>query len=180
MRSDRTIECYPTLSLELHMQVMQLAVVNGITKTKCAGQIAHYSLWNHAVLDQLQSFIQFAVALDWNISASDHCFHTWLPDRKGKSIQPIIRAEHNKKGKRLKFRVNQEDRRRLQVLAYALGVTKVDGLWSVLFPLTLLDGRSLWNLTNNRDVIVRGFHPLRQEWLTAKSWDNYRGREVQA
>ena len=68
----------------------------------------------------------------------------------------------------------------MQVLAYALGVTKVAGLWSVLFPLTLLDDRSLWNLTNNRDVIVRGFHPLRREWLTAKSWDNYRGREAWA
>ena len=179
VRSDRLIQCFPTLRLEWHLQIQQLAAIKGISKTKCAAQIAHYALWNLAILDQLQPFFHFGIAVDWDKSASDNCFHAWMVDRKAKKIQPVIRAEQQD-GKRLKFRIDQEDRHRQQVIAYGLGVTKADTIWSVLFPLTLLDGRSLWNLTNNRDVIVRGFHPLRQEWVAAKSWDNYRRMEVQA
>ena len=171
MRSDRTIECYPTLSQEWHLQIQQLAEVNGISKTKFAGQIAHWSLWNYAILDQLQPYFHFAVAVNWDQSASDNCFHAWIGDRKAKEIRPIIRDEQQD-GKRFKFRIDQEDRHRQQVIAYGLGITKADAIWVVLFPLVLLDDRSLWNLTRDKSVEISGYHPLKRRWITARSWSN--------
>ena len=83
----------------------------------------------------------------------------------------MIRSEQHE-GKRLKFRVNQEDRHRQQVIAYGLGITKADAIWAVLFPLTLLDDRSLWNLTRDKNVQITGYHPLKQIRITARSWHN--------
>ena len=75
------------------MQIQQLADVKGISKTMCAGQIVHWSLWNYGILDQLQPYFHFGVALNWDKSASDNCFHAWIGDRKAKEIQPVIREE---------------------------------------------------------------------------------------
>jgi hypothetical protein len=157
--------------LEWHPQIQQLAAVKDISKTKCAAQIAHYALWSRAILDQLQPFFHFGVAVNWDQSASDNCFHTWLGESKAKAIQPLIRkAQQN--GKRLKFRIDQEDRRRQQVIAYALGLTKADGLWAVLLPSVLLDDRALWNLTRDKSIEINGYHPIKQSWVTARSWHN--------
>ena len=180
-RNDKKADCNPVLSLDLHDQIKQLAEITNKTKTSFAGNLAHYCLWNKAVLEPLHPYFQFAVALSWDVNVQSNVFHVWMPDREGwRDIRSVVREEQEQEGKRFKFRISQEDRRRLQVLAYALNMATLDSLWPILFPLALLDGRSLWNLTNSRDVTIRGFHPLQQEWLTAKSWDNHREVEVQA
>jgi hypothetical protein len=172
-RSDKKVECYPMLNAELIEQLVAVAAQIGQTKTAFAAKLAHFCLWNHTALDQLRPYFQFAVALNWNEDEQRNVFHVWMPDREGyRDIRPVIGEEREQQGQRFKFRITQEDRRRLQVLAYALNISKVDSLWPVLFPLMLLDGRSLYNITQSRDVAVRGFHPLRQEWLEIRSWDN--------
>lgn len=164
------MECYPVLSADLIARIEQLAAQIGKTKTALAAQIAHWSLWNHAALDQLRPFFQFAVALSWDADPQASVFHVWVPDREGgKDIRTVIGEEQEQEGRRFKFRITQEDRRRLQVIAYALNVTKVDSLWPVLIPLVLLDDRALYAVTQTRDATVRGFHPLRQEWIEAKA-----------
>lgn len=175
VRSDKKVDCYPSLNVELIKQLVLLASETGQTKTAFASHVAHYCLWNHAVLDQLQPYFQHIVALTWDTNEYSNCFHAWVPDlRWFRDIRPVIDEELVQDRERFKFRISQEDRRRLQVLAYALNITKLDGLWPVLFPLVLLDGRSLWNLTQHREIVFHGFHPLKQEWIEAKSWDNHR------
>ena len=172
-RSDKKVECYPTLNAELIEQLVVVAAQIGQTKTAFAAKLAHFCLWNHTALDQLQPYFQHVVALSWDANQYSNCFHAWVPDVSGfRDIRKIINEEQEQQGQRFKFRISQEDRRRIQVIAYALNISKVDSLWPVLFPIMMLDGRSLYNITQNTDVAVRGFHPLRQEWLEVKSWNN--------
>lgn len=175
VRSDKKVDCYPSLNVELIKQLVYLANETGQTKTAFASRVAHYCLWNHAALDQLQPYFQHMVALSWDTNEYSNCFHAWVPDIHGfRDIRPVIDEELVQDRERFKFRISQEDRRRLQVLAFALNITKVDRLWPVLFPIVLLDGRSLWNLTQQRDIHIHGFHPLHQEWVEAKSWENHK------
>lgn len=174
-RSDKKVECYPTLSADWIEQLTRIAVQIGKTKTTFAAQIAHWSLWNHVALDQLRPYFQFAVALSWDTDERSNTFHVWMPDKDGfKDIRPVIGEEQEQEGRRFKFRISQEDRRRIQVVAYALNVTKVDSLWPILLPLTMLDGMALYAVTQSRDAAARGFHPLRQEWVEAKATGTWR------
>ena len=174
-RSDKKVECYPTLSAELIEQLVTIAAQIGQTKTAFAAKVAHWSLWNHTAVDQLQPYFQHMVALSWDANQYSNCFHAWVPDVNGfRDIRKIINEEQEQQGQRFKFRISQEDRRRLQVLAYALNMTKVDSLWPVLLPLILLDDRALYAVTQSKDATARGFHPLRQEWVEAKAIETWR------
>ena len=177
-RADKKVECYPTLSVDLIEQIERLSVQIGKTKTAFAARIAHWSLWNHAALDQLRPYFQFAVALSWDTNERSNTFHVWMPDREGyRDIRPVIGEEQEQVGRRFKFRISQEDRRRIQIVAYALNVTKVDSLWPVLLPLVLLDDRALYAVTQSRDATARGFHPLLQEWIEATATGKWRDAE---
>lgn len=82
-RSDKKVDCYPTLSLDLIEQLVTLAERIGKTKTAFAAKVAHWALWNHAVIDQLQPYFQHMVALNWDTNQLSNCFHAWVPDVKG-------------------------------------------------------------------------------------------------
>ncbi len=168
VRRDKKVECYPTLSIELHEQIEYLAQVRGITKTAFANELAHYCLWNHHVLDRLQPFCHFAAALNWDSKASDNTFYVWIASEDVvKDIRQYLPKPVS--GKRLKFRISQEDRRRLQVMVFATDTTKADSLWSILFPLALLNPHSIYTLTSSRDVAISGVHPLTGEYIETNS-----------
>ncbi len=173
-RADKKVDCYPTLNGEVITQLTSLAELTGHTKTAFAGKAAHWALWNHAAIDQLQPYFQHMVSLEWDANEYSNCFHAWIPSHDARDIRPVIEWEQGQEGQRFKFRITQEDRRRLQVIAYALNITSADSLWPVLLPLVLLDARSLYAVTQSRDAVVSGFHPLRQEWLSVKAEGTWR------
>ena len=168
-RADKKVDCYPTLNGEVIAQLTQLAELTGQTKTAFAGKVAHWSLWNHAAIDQLQPYFMHMVSLEWDSNQYSNCFLAWIASTDARDIRQVIEWEQEQEGQRFKFRISQEDRRRLQVVAYALNITSADSLWPVLFPLVLLDARSLYAVTQIRDAAASGYHPLRQEWVTVKA-----------
>ena len=167
--ADKKVDCYPTLNGEVIAQLTQLAELTGQTKTTFAGKVAHWALWNHSAIDQLQPYIQHMVSLEWDSNQYSNCFHAWIASTDARDIRQVIEWEQEQEGQRFKFRITQEDRRRLQVIAYALNITSADSLWPVLLPLVLLDARSLYAVTQSRDAAASGYHPLLQEWVTVKA-----------
>ncbi len=160
-RADKKVDCYPTLNREVIAQLTQLAELTGQTKTAFAGKVAHWALRNHSAIDQLQPYFQHMVSLEWDANQYSNCFHAWIPLAQGKDIRPVIEWKQGQEGQRFKFRISQEDRCRLQVIAYALNITSADSLWPVLLPLVLLDARSLYAVTQSRDAanaITKQFH----------------------
>lgn len=169
-RSDKKVECYPTLAAETIQAIDQLAAVTKVSRTSMAARIAHHCVWSRHVIDPLQPYLQVACALAWDSDVRDNVFHVWLADRTGaQEIRPCLERARATGGQRVKFRVMPEDRKRLQVLAYALGTTQADTLWPLLFGIALADGESLFIVTRVRGIHVSGLHPLTGDRVTAIS-----------
>lgn len=167
-RSDKRVECYPTLGEEALTQIDGMAQLRGLSRSAMAADIAHHCLWSERVLSQLQPYLQAAVALTWDVDPAANVFHCWVSPRVVRDLRPCL-SDARADGQRVKFRISQVDRHRLQVLAFALGRTSADALWPVLFGLALTDGRSLYALTRVAGVAVHARHPLTGEWIHVES-----------
>lgn len=170
VRADKKVDCYPTLAIEIVQRLDDLSGLKGVTRASMAADVAHHCLWSVRILEQLQPYLHIAAALSWDAGDQANVFHCWLANRTIKDIRPRLDDARGEQGQRVKFRISQEDRRRLQVIAYALGGTAADTLWPVLFGLALTDAQSVYTLTRERGLAITGRHPLTGEWVETESW----------
>lgn len=170
-RTDKKVECYPKLSFELIKKIDSIAKVDSSSRTAVVAALAHHAIWHERILDQFTPYLRMPVALAWHNSPIDNTFHTWFANpSEVKNFREVIDELHEKEGQRVKFRVVQQDRARLQALSYALGCTSADALWAVLIGIAMIDGKSIFAVTRKNGIRVSGHHPLTGEWKESESW----------
>lgn len=164
-RADKKVDCYPALAPALCEQIGLIADVVGETRTKIAGELAHLALYNEAVLMQVRPYFHFPFTITWNTGALSNVFYIAQPDQSVTDLRPLIADARGENATRLKFRITQSDRRRLQGLMYACNLSTADALWPILLGLVCLSPRAVSLLTGSNEVALCGRHPLNGDYV---------------
>lgn len=164
-RADKKVDCYPAVSTLLIDQIGLIADVIGETRTKVAGDLAHLALYNERVLMQVRPYFHFPLLITWNTGSLSNVFYISHPSTEVSDLRPLIQAARGDEPSRLKFRISQSDRRRLQGLMYACNLSTADALWPILLGLVVLEPRVVSLITGSNEVALCGRHPLTGDYI---------------
>lgn len=121
------------------------------------------------MIASLREYLQVPLSLTWSRGNESGLFYVFCVDNRIKHIQEAIDKSRGDFPIKLKFRINQEDRRRQLALVHSLGLTTFDSVWPVLFGLVLVDPELVGLLVGSSDVGIAGRHPLTGEWIETVS-----------